>query len=170
MHFPMQPNYARMPNVPEYSMAIRTETTPVQAAEFCEKSILLIPHVVGVNNHEGSVATENRTLMDAIMPVIKRHNLVFVDSGTTNNTVAWKAAQAAGLKWAKRNYFLDIVRKKPEVTESFLKLIQLARNRGEAIAIGHPHDVTLEVLEEQIPKAIAEGVIFVGASQLTRVK
>jgi len=169
LHMPMQPIY-KMPEVIEYSMAIRTETTPAQAAEFTEKSIKLIPHIVGVNNHEGSLATENMVQMAAIMPVIKRHNLVFVDSGTTNNTIAWKAAQAAGLRWAKRNYFLDIVIKKPEVTEAFLKVIQLARNRGEAIAIGHPHEVTLEVLEEQIPKAVAEGIIFVGATQITRVK
>jgi len=169
LHFPMQPIY-KMPEVIEYSMAIRTETTPAQAAEFTEKSIAMIPHIVGVNNHEGSLATENMAQMEAIMPVIKRHNLVFVDSGTTNNTIAWKAAHNAGLKWAKRNYFLDNVRTKPAVTEAFLKAIAMARNRGEVVIIGHPHDVSLEVLEEQIPKAMQEGVIFVWATQITRVK
>jgi len=169
LHMPMQPNY-KMPDVIEYSMAIRSNTTPAQAAEFTEKSIALIPHIVGLNNHEGSIATENMAQMEAIMPVIKRHNLVFVDSGTTNNTVAWKAAHNAGLRWAKRNYFLDIVIKKPEVTDAFLKAIAMAKNRGEVVIIGHPHEVTLAMLEEQIPKALAEGVIFVGASQIARVK
>jgi len=170
LHMPMEPNYP-MPDVPEYATAIKPGMNPAEITGRMEKSVSRLPHITGMNNHEGSVATEQMELMAPVMRVLKKHNLAFVDSGTTVKTVAGKAAHAAGLRWAKRNYFLDISRKKPDVEAAFHKMILMARHRGEAIAIGHPYgdEVTIQVLEEQVPKAIQEGVVFVGVTQLTRV-
>lgn len=170
LHIPMQSSAKQMRDVPEYSMAIRLETTPEQAADYIEKSINSVPYLAGVNNHEGSIATENRALMDAIMPPIKRHNLVFIDSWTSAKSLAGKAAKSAGLRWGKRAIFLDIPAGKEEAVKAFGKMMAIARRKGEVIAIGHPHDATLEVLEEEIPVALAEGIVFVGASQLARYR
>jgi polysaccharide deacetylase 2 family uncharacterized protein YibQ len=41
-----------------------------------------------------------------------------------------------------------------------------AREKGQAIAIGHPHTGTLEALREMLPKAQSQGVRLVLASEL----
>ncbi len=167
LHMPMQPSY-RVKMVPEYSVMVKSGLTAEEVSERVERALESVPHAAGMNNHEGSVATESPYLMEAVMPVLKRHGLVFIDSGTTSRSTAWMAAKAEGIRWGKRNVFLDIVLDKAAVEMQLGKVIAIARRRGEAIAIGHPHAVTLEVLEEGIPAAIQEGVVFVGASTLTR--
>ena len=46
---------------------------------------------------------------------------------------------------------------------------RVARRRGGAIAIGHPHTVTLEVLERWIPDARARGFILAPISAMAKV-
>jgi polysaccharide deacetylase 2 family uncharacterized protein YibQ len=41
-----------------------------------------------------------------------------------------------------------------------------AKDKGEAIAIGHPHPATLKALNELLPQAEAHGVHLVYASDL----
>ncbi|MEE8315120.1 MAG: divergent polysaccharide deacetylase family protein [Syntrophobacteria bacterium] len=42
----------------------------------------------------------------------------------------------------------------------------MAHLRGGAIGIAHPHEVTLEVLRQEIPKLSQKGVELVPVSQL----
>ena len=41
-----------------------------------------------------------------------------------------------------------------------------AREKGSAVAIGHPHAATLEALRDVLPRAQAEGVRLAFASEL----
>jgi polysaccharide deacetylase 2 family uncharacterized protein YibQ len=41
-----------------------------------------------------------------------------------------------------------------------------AREKGEAVAIGHPHPATLQALREVLPRAQEQGVRLVLASEL----
>lgn len=111
-----------------------------------------VPHAVGVNNHEGSLATANPQLMSELMDALRRRNLFFIDSRTTAATVAFDAAQRAGVRAASRKVFLDDV----ETREAILQQLQLAardaERDGSAIAIGHPHPSTIAALAEGIPR------------------
>jgi polysaccharide deacetylase 2 family uncharacterized protein YibQ len=44
--------------------------------------------------------------------------------------------------------------------------LRKARDKGEAIAIGHPHPATLEALKEVLPEAKPQGIQLVFASQV----
>jgi polysaccharide deacetylase 2 family uncharacterized protein YibQ len=46
------------------------------------------------------------------------------------------------------------------------ELAEIARQRGSAIGIGHPHAGTLAVLSEEIPRLLAAGYEFVPVSYL----
>jgi uncharacterized protein len=123
-----------------------------------------VPHAVGVNNHEGSLATAQPQLMAELMEDLRQRNLFFVDSRTTAATVAYTAAQHAGVPAASRKVFLDDV----ETRDAILRQLDLAARDaaqdGSAIAIGHPHPATIAALTEGLPRIKSRvRLVFVSA-------
>jgi uncharacterized protein len=127
-----------------------------------------VPYAAGVNNHEGSLGTADQKLMDELMPLLHERKLFFIDSRTTVATVAETAAHAAGVATTRRNVFLDDEQSVPAIRKQFVLAIRDARGKGSALAIGHPHPETLEVLNEMLPEAERQGVRLVFASDLAR--
>ena len=97
------------------------------------------PQARGLNNHMGSQLTEQNQAMGWLMNELKAHQLFFVDSRTSGRSVALSQARRAGLANAGRDIFLDNDRSLVKINNQFNKLIKLARQRGHAIAIGHPY-------------------------------
>jgi polysaccharide deacetylase 2 family uncharacterized protein YibQ len=126
-----------------------------------------VPDVAGVNNHQGSQSTADVALMDELMPVLREHRLFYVDSRTTAATVAYEAAQRAGVQSGFRNVpFLDDVADLSAVRKQLRLALREAGEKGEGIAIGHPHPATLQALSEVLPEARAQGIRLVFASEL----
>jgi polysaccharide deacetylase 2 family uncharacterized protein YibQ len=105
--------------------------------------------------------------MSELMPVLCDRHLFYVDSRTTAVTVAFDTAQEFGVRSAFRNVpFLDDVPEVAAVRKQLQLALRGAREKGEAIAIGHPHAATLQALREVLPQARAQGVQLVFASDL----
>ncbi len=131
--------------------------------------IAAVPGVTGVNNHQGSESTANTPLMNELMRVLHEHKLFYIDSRTTAATVAFDAARDAGVPTAYRNVpFLDDVAEVSAVSRQLRLAIREAKEKNDAIAIGHPHPATLKALREVLPEAKAQGVRLVYASELVR--
>ena len=131
--------------------------------------ISAVPGVSGVNNHQGSESTANTPLMNELMRVLHEHKLFYIDSRTTAATVAFDAARHAEVPTAYRNVpFLDDVAEVGAVTRQLRIALHEAREKNDAIAIGHPHPATLKALREVLPDAKAQGVRLVYASELVR--
>jgi len=131
--------------------------------------ISAVPGVSGVNNHQGSESTANTPLMNELMRVLHEHKLFYIDSRTTAATVAFDAARHAGVPTAYRNVpFLDDVAEVGAVARQLRLALREAREKNDAIAIGHPHPATLKALREVLPEAKAQGVRLVYASELVR--
>jgi polysaccharide deacetylase 2 family uncharacterized protein YibQ len=128
-----------------------------------------VPTASGVNNHEGSLATTDAKLMAELMPLLKQRELFFVDSRTTAATVAFEEAERAGVRRGFRNVpFLDDVQEMGAIRKQLEAAIRRAKEKGAAIAIGHPHAETLRALKEELPQAEAEGVRLVLVSELVK--
>ncbi len=112
----------------------------------------LVPGAVGVNNHMGSRFTADRQAMRIVLAEIKRRGLFFVDSRTTKYTIAYKSALALGIPSAERSVFLDHNTDPAAIKSELQRLTKLARLRGQAVAIGHPHTNTLRVLYQNLPR------------------
>ncbi len=119
----------------------------------------------GVNNHMGSRATADRSAMDAVMQELKARNVFFLDSRTTPDSVAEEAARAAGLPALRRDVFLDVTDDPAAVRLALREAIGLAKEHGHAVAIGHVHPVTLEVLRIALAQDLG-GVELVPPSRL----
>jgi uncharacterized protein len=126
-----------------------------------------VPYAAGANNHQGSLATSDPGLMSALMPALRSHHLFFIDSRTTATTVAYRAAQTAGVPCAYRNVpFLDDVQETSAILHQLDLAAKDAHEKGQAIAIGHPHPATLRALSAFLPEAESEGIRLVHASDL----
>lgn len=126
-----------------------------------------IPDVDGVNNHMGSLLTQHPGDMGWLMSVLaKSPSLFFVDSRTTARTVAYEVAREKGVPATWRDVFLDDERDAAAIVEQLHRLVNIARRRGTAIAIGHPYPVTLEVLRKQLPRLERQGIDVVGIREV----
>ncbi|SDD63998.1 divergent polysaccharide deacetylase family protein [Kordiimonas lacus] len=121
---------------------------------------------VGVNNHMGSLLTEDAGHMVQIMAHLKADGWLFLDSLTSPKSVGISAARALGVPTIARDVFLDNVQQRDAIEVQLRKAERIARVRGYAIAIGHPYPVTLETLKDWQKTLAAKGIALVPVSQL----
>lgn len=145
LHLPMEPR--SYPNINPGDGVLLVSMDEDMILKVLDSDLREIPFVVGVNNHMGSRFTENREKMMIVLAELKRRGLYFIDSKTSRNSVAFNLAKKIEIHTARRDIFLD-----NDLSESALKiqmdrLLNLARHRGHAIGIGHPHKETLRLLK-----------------------
>jgi len=143
LHQPMEPKSKEWDPGPGAMLVGQTKEE--QKALFYD-NLQAVPHAVGVNNHMGSLYTEDRAAMDSLMLLIRAEGLFFVDSFTSGASQALAAATAAGVPTARRHIFLDNVHSEDKVCEQLQKLVESAEKNGWAIGIGHPNAATLAAL------------------------
>ena len=133
-----------------------------------------VPGIIGVSNHQGSKATENKETMKIILEELKKRNLFFLDSRTTPVSVCGTISSKIGLRYAERGVFLDLAQKKEEkqyrtyIKKQIKELINMAKVKGSAIAIGHDRKLTLEVIKESIPDIEKENIKIVPLKNIVR--
>ncbi|MGB7752057.1 MAG: divergent polysaccharide deacetylase family protein [Candidatus Acidiferrales bacterium] len=125
-----------------------------------------VPYAAGVNNHQGSRATADPALMQALMPALRQRGLFFVDSRTDAKTVACDMAERAGVPAASRKVFLDDVASRDAILRQLDLAARDAQRDGFTIAIGHPRPATIAALAEGVPPLEARGIHLVFASEL----
>ncbi|MGH1462785.1 MAG: divergent polysaccharide deacetylase family protein [Neptuniibacter sp.] len=129
-----------------------------------------IPHVSGMNNHMGSLLTEDWQKMSDIMTVMRQRKLFFLDSMTTSDTVAWKVAREFGVPYLIRDVFLDNERDQKYIHKQFKQALQIATRNGHAVLIGHPYPETVTYLEKVLPILETLGVKLITASELIQTR
>ena len=163
LHLPMQSVANETPEAQELRPGLPAQEVAALVDQFLQN----VPDAAGVNNHQGSQATADAALLDELMPVLRDHHLFYVDSRTTTATVAYDTAQDFGVRSAFRNVpFLDDIAEVAAVRKQLKLALRGAREKGEAVAIGHPHPATLQALREVLPQAQSQGVRLVLASEL----
>ena len=112
-------------------------TSPQQAKDI-PRIIKQFPDCVGAKNHMGSLATTDENVMRIVLEVLKKHDLFFVDSRTSNSTIAYEVAKKMMIPSFKSNLFLDT----PDVTLKTMKsklntLKSLGKSRDKMLVITH---------------------------------
>ena len=166
LHMPMEPEA-----VDEWDLgegAIYSDTPEGDIDRLVGEAADEIEVMQGLNNHMGSMATTEPTIMRALMESLRKRNLFFVDSFTTPASVGIDEAVRAGIRWARRDVFLDPEDDTAVIEEQLQRSLDEARRNGSAILIGHPREKTLEVLLRWIPRIRDAGFQFVTVDQLLR--
>ncbi|MCB0219733.1 MAG: divergent polysaccharide deacetylase family protein [Chrysiogenetes bacterium] len=177
LHQPMEPLPAQVPLF-KGSDSFRTkhidpgpggvflDMKPQKVAEKVEQNLSHFPGITGMNNHMGSAFTQNSPLMHAALAPLLSRGFYFLDSRTHADAVGFQVAAEMGLRTVQRDVFLDHEQTVDFVSRQFEALLRIAREQGSAVAIGHPHPETLEVLEREIPGVEARGFRLVSAGVL----
>lgn len=153
LHLPLQ---AINPAAASESNALHEAMDEDQLSKSLVEMLAELPVIKGVNNHMGSHLTQIDYFMRPIMEGIKAYNpnLYFLDSRTSPNSIAYTEAINTGLPSMRRDVFLDNDHTNLESIHFQYQIwLQKARDRGHAIAIGHPHPNTIRYLQEELPQA-----------------
>lgn len=162
VHLPMEPSNGADPG----PGALRLAMGRRELARATRSALEAVPGAVGVNNHMGSKLSADRPAMESVVGVVARRGLYFLDSRTSAESVGYAVARGLEVPAAERQVFLDPDLRPEAVRYQFRRLLDAARERGSAIAIGHPHPITLEILREEVPLAVERGYRFVPVSYL----
>lgn len=132
-----------------------------------EDALASIPYVAGINNHMGSLLTQQHEHMVWLMREIGQHgNLFFVDSRTITASVAQNVAMENHIPNLRRDVFLDTDRDPPVIRAQFNNLVEMAQREGTALAIGHPYPETLSFLAKELYHLQKHGVELISVSAL----
>lgn len=143
VHLPME---AMSHNSPE-AKTLKTTDSKQSIQNWINKLHKQFPKAIYYNNHTGSKFTSDAKAMDLLISILKSKNLLFVDSKTTPKSVAVEVGKRHGMSIHVRDVFLDNSYEKDAIRKQLKEAVAIAKARGKAIAIGHPHANTLSVLE-----------------------
>ncbi len=144
--------------------------SPADILSMLARDLDSVPNHVGVNNHMGSRGTVSREMMTIILKDLKRRNLFFLDSYTTPESVVPSVGRSIGLPILARGVFLDNEDSKPAILAQLNQLRKVAREKGNAIAIGHYRANTLVVLAREIPRFKNEGFEIITLKEMLKVQ
>jgi len=164
VHMPMEPQGYPKQRMEQVGLLVSMENPEIE--QRVRGYFTAVPFAVGANNHMGSRFTEDAEKMETVLKVLKERGVFFVDSRTSSASVGYQTARALGLKCAARQVFLDNVQEEGAIRKQLAQAAAVARKKGSAIAICHPHPSTLRVLKSMMPELARDGIIFVPASKL----
>jgi polysaccharide deacetylase 2 family uncharacterized protein YibQ len=164
LHLPLEP--LEKSAGPVAQGTITSEMTEEEIRKEIDLFLEDVPWCRGVNNHEGSKITEDSRMMAMILRPLKDKGLYFIDSRTSKDSVALEVALEVGVPAAPRQVFLDDSLEENAIKAKLEELFALAREKGRAIAIGHPKKQTIEALGKYLGLARSRGVKLVFVSDI----
>ena len=148
--------------------ALRPESPAREIRESLAWALSRTTGYVGINNHMGSRFTGDERAMDVLLGALKGRGLAFLDSRTTVASVGEAVAMRHDLPFAARDVFLDHDLDAGKIAGQLDRLEKIARGRGFAVAIGHPHPVTLDVLAAWLETLDERGLVLVPVSAIIK--
>lgn len=165
VHLPMEPSSESIDPGPN---ALLSSLSPEVLAERLAWNLSQFDGFVGVNNHMGSRFTSDAAVMRPVLEELNRRGLLFLDSRTAPDTVGYRMARDMGMPALQRDVFLDNTDSHDEVAKRLAETERQASKYGQAIAIGHPRDATLDMLELWIEDVQARGFVLVPLTALLK--
>ena len=164
VHLPMEPEDFPAKNPGPGAIFLSDDSTRVR--QLVRQALRKVPGAVGLNNHMGSRATADQRLMRLVLQELKLRGLMFLDSRTSPNSLAFDLALAMEVPATKRDLFIDAVDQATAIEARLWALAELAAQQGQAIGLGHDRAQPLLALESVLPQLEMRGFRFVPVSGL----
>jgi polysaccharide deacetylase 2 family uncharacterized protein YibQ len=147
--------------------AIYMGMSAAEVRAILEKNVRETGPIAGINNHQGSLVTQDEEIMRVVLDFCRENGLIFLDSRTTADTAVPKIAQDAGIRIAERNIFVDNEQDRLSMERALQQGIVVAREKRSAVMIGHTWSPELAAMLADSYAALgAEGYEFLTVSQM----
>jgi len=143
IHLPMESSNIQF-NSQDYTLMTTDSLQKIQL--YIKKLHALFPNAKYINNHTGSVFTQNYIAMKNFYHILRKEGFVFIDSYTTKYSKVRQVVEEYGDEYASRNVFIDDEQTMSSIYKELQRAVKIAKKKGYAIAIGHPHDITMKAL------------------------
>jgi polysaccharide deacetylase 2 family uncharacterized protein YibQ len=121
---------------------------------------------IGVTNDMGSKFTSSEEAMTTVLNDLKKRGLLFMDSRTSQYSVAARLARELRVPRAVNNRYIDNDLSEAEILERLEELENVARTYGAAAGIGRPYPVTIRTLAEWAEGLEGKGFVLVPVSAI----
>jgi polysaccharide deacetylase 2 family uncharacterized protein YibQ len=158
IHLPMESGNDKFDR---QSKTLKTGFSREQMRHRIHELRMLFPRAHYINNHTGSKFTRDTHAMEILYEVMKEEGFTFIDSRTTGGSQVGKVAHIYGDDYVARDIFLDNVKSVPAIHTQLKKAVRLAKKNGYAIAIGHPHKMTMQALISAKPLLKEVEVVYI---------
>ncbi|WP_041793786.1 divergent polysaccharide deacetylase family protein [Pararhodospirillum photometricum] len=165
LHLPMEPRDAGVDPGPG---ALKVSQPPDTQRRLLAEALERFPGVVGLNNHMGSRFTADAAGMRVVLEDMGRRGLMFLDSRTTDRSVAADLARTYRVPFAERAVFIDHVNDPAVIARQLAQAEQIAQRHGHAVAIGHPRPATHAALAQWLPTLAGRGIALIPSSAVIR--
>ena len=165
IHMPMESH--KEDNI-KYAVSLNEKLNATLVEEKIRFAFNEVPTALGMNNHQGSKATENLQLMKDIARTLKNMDKFFLDSFTNPESRGYITMRRYGVPTQLRQVFLDHVEDPATIKFNLDSLAILSHHMDIAVGIGQVKPITLEVLKKEIPRLESEGYRFIRLSQAVR--
>ena len=150
IHLPLEPENDETYKKAKYEF-ITADLSKREIKSILRKYLNSIRIAIGVNNHMGSKATKDPRLMKSIIKELKARNLIFVDSRTSLESVAYQVAKDSELVCGFSQGFLDSIDDVEVMAKRMDELVKEAKSNGKIIIIAHPRKNTIKFLKRALP-------------------
>lgn len=166
VHMPMEPGDPRYDPGPN---ALRAGMKEEELRRRIDWGLKRFDGYVGINNHMGSKFTASLEGMAVVMVELRKRGLLYLDSVTAGGSVGAGLAERTGVPFAVRDVFIDNDHGNPAaIRRRLAEAERIAKRRGYAVAIGHPHRSTIEALRAWLPGLAARGFDLVPISAVVQ--
>lgn len=162
LHLPMEP----LSGTSSENKFIRVGMTSSEIQKVTQEAVNSLPGIAGMNNHQGSKATADYNTMKAVMGVMKKEGLFYVDSRTNASSLGEKVAGQLGIRTGRNNRFLDNSSSVSDIKDAIWSAAKTANTYGSIIVICHARPATAQAWTECIKDVKAAGITFVPVTDL----
>lgn len=142
--------------------AILPQMSGGEIAATLSQNIAELAPISGINNHEGSLITEDEVKVGFVLETVHQKGIYFLDSRTSSATKIPSVAMEMGFSYFQRDIFLDNEKSRENILNELKRGVEIANRQGFVIMIGHvwSAEILPAVLEEVYPELKKKGYRF----------
>ena len=159
---PMQPK--RWPAITPGENTLLVDSPAAENVARLDWALRRIGPVTGVTSIMGSAFTENGAALLPVMAALKSRNLAYVDARASGASVALATAQAAGVRAALNQRFLD----GPEMAANLAALEAAAQADGRALGLASASPDSVAAIRNWAAGLDARGIRLGTAAEIAR--
>jgi polysaccharide deacetylase 2 family uncharacterized protein YibQ len=125
-----------------------------------------ITNYTGIMNFMGGRFLADADATEPVMRDLARRGVLFLDDGTSAQSVAGPLASAVGVPYAAADMVVDLSTNHGEILKKLDEVERIARHNGTAIAVASAFETSVNAIAAWVNEAKARGIEIVAVSAL----